>query len=111
MNRLPMSPAAAALFRALLARRPADRDRILLTNYRTIEWQSLTFVGERHEFRFRIAGPEADAAFDRLTNGIDEVEFPLSGHVVADIGLNGDPAHEPDGSIGFGVEALTIRSD
>ena len=60
MTRLPMSPAAAALLRALLARTGLNRDRILLTDYRSADWQSLTFVGERHEMRFRIPGPNAE---------------------------------------------------
>jgi hypothetical protein len=45
MTRLPMSKAGAALLRALLARALADRDRILLTEYRSTDWQSLTFIG------------------------------------------------------------------
>lgn len=56
MTRLPMSIAGAALLRALLARALVDRDRILLTDYRSTDWQSLTFIGERHEMRFRIPG-------------------------------------------------------
>jgi hypothetical protein len=56
MNRLPMSSAGAALLRALLTRALVDRDRILLTNYRSTDWQSLTFVGERHELHFRVPG-------------------------------------------------------
>ena len=52
MNRLPMSSAGAALLRALLTRALVNRDRILLTDYKATDWQSLTFVGERHELRF-----------------------------------------------------------
>jgi hypothetical protein len=111
VNRLPMSRAAAALLRSLLARSPDDRDRILLTEYRTIDWQSLTFIGERHEFRFRIAGPDGDSAFQRLTAGIGEAELSLPGHVVADIAVSGEPERERDGSIRFGIEALTIAED
>jgi hypothetical protein len=61
MNRLPMSAAASALLRAFLDRASLTRDRILLTHYRSVDWQSLTFIGERHEFGFRLVGPDADA--------------------------------------------------
>jgi hypothetical protein len=49
MNRIAMSKAGAALLRALLSRALVEPDRILLTDYRSSDWQSLTFVGERHE--------------------------------------------------------------
>ena len=62
MNRIPMSKAGTALLRALLSRTLVEPDRILLTDYRSSDWQSLTFVGERHEMRFRIPGPDAQKA-------------------------------------------------
>jgi hypothetical protein len=71
MNRLRMSSAGAALLRALLTRALVDRDRILLTNYRSTDWQSLTFVGERHEFSFRVAAPDAQTIYERMTAKLD----------------------------------------
>jgi hypothetical protein len=44
-----MSPTASTLLRALLERAGAPRDRIVLTSVRSTDWQSLTFIGERHE--------------------------------------------------------------
>lgn len=79
MNRFPMSKAGAALFRALLARALVNRDRILLTHYRSTDWQSLTFVGERHEMRFRIPGPDAGRVFDLLTGTLPDAEFDIPG--------------------------------
>jgi len=108
VNRLNMSPAAAALFRALLARSPSDRDRILLTQYRSTDWQSLTFIGERHEFRFRITGPDADEIYSRLTLGLEDADVPIPRQLLADVVVEGPPARERDGSIGFAIEALTI---
>ena len=108
MNRIAMSPAAAALLRGLLARSPDDRDRILLTEYRTTDWQSLTFVGERHEFRFRISGPDAENTYSQLTLGLEDSEFAIPRHVLADVVVEGRPTRESDGSISFGIEALTI---
>ncbi len=43
MMKLALSPAAAGLLRAIVARAGINRDRILLTDFRSVEWQSLTF--------------------------------------------------------------------
>ena len=109
MNRLPMSSACAALLRALLTRALVDRDGILLTNYRATDWQSLTFVGERHELSFRIAGPDAQLIYERLTDKLDDTEFAIPRQIVADVVVYGQPLREPDGSISFTIEALTIQ--
>jgi hypothetical protein len=79
MNRLPMSKAGAALLRALLSRALVEPDRILLTDYRSSDWQSLTFVGERHEMRFRVPGPDAQKTYDAMTGNLAEDEFALRG--------------------------------
>ena len=109
MNRLPMSAAATALLRAFLDRASLTRDRILLTHYRSVDWQSLTFVGERHEFGFRLVGPDADAIYTRLTDGLAEAEFAIPRQVVTDIVVPSEPVQGADGSLSFEVEALTIR--
>lgn len=108
MNRLPMSRAAAGLLRALLARVEEDRDRIFLTDLQSTDWQSLTFVGERHQFRFSLRGPGAADLLERFTGGLEDADFRISGQVVADIALEGRPVHADDGSISFTIEALTI---
>ena len=108
MTRLPMSRAGAALLRALLARALVDRDRILLTEYPT-DWQSLTFIGERHEMRFRIPGPGAEGIFAQMTGDLTDAEFAIPKQIVADVVVYGAPARERDGSISFSIEALTIE--
>ena len=109
MNRLPMSSAGAALLRALLTRALVDRDRILLTNYRATDWQSLTFVGERHELSFRIAGPDAQLIYERLTDKLGEAEFSIPKQIVAEVVVYGKPIRESDGAISFTIEALTVE--
>ena len=109
MTRMPMSSAAAALLRGLLVRAGIKRDRILLTNYRSTDWQSLTFVGERHELRFRIPGPNARETYEAMTGELGDAEFSLSRQILADIAVFGTPTNESDGSISFGIEALTIE--
>ena len=108
MMKLGLSPAAAGLLRALVARSGIDRDRILLSDYRSVDWQSLTFIGERHEIELRIPGPDASFIASRLTDDLAEVEFVVPGQVVADIGLRSAPTHNADGSITLDVEALTV---
>jgi hypothetical protein len=108
MLKLALSPAAAGLLRALIARAGIDRDRILLTEFRSTDWQSLTFVGERHEMELRVPGPGADGLAKLLTDGLDETEFAIPGQIVADIGLVQPPSPNSDGSISLHLEALTI---
>jgi len=108
MMKLALSPAAAGLLRELLARAGIDRDRILLTNFRSIDWQSLTFVGERHEIELRVPGPGADELVGRLVTGLPDAEFAIPGHLVADIGLERPPARNSDGSLNLFIEALTV---
>lgn len=108
MKRLPMSQAAAGLYRQVLARSGQPRDRILLTNFSSQDWQSLTFVGERHEFTIDIVGPEAEGIAERMTDGLSDAEFTIAGHIVVDIlaqviGGSGR-------SVQLRMEALTIEA-
>ena len=111
MTRLPLSAAASALLRLLLQRCGASRDRILLTEFRSTDWQSLTFVGERHEIRLRIAGPDSHGAAVALLDGLEDQEFDLNGHIVADIKAVGKELWAEDGSVEVRLEALTLASD
>ncbi len=88
-----MSAAATGLLRALLARAGEPRDRILLTEFRSIEWQSLTFLGERHLVALRLVGPDAEDTLNRLASGLGDAEFSIPGHIVADIALAAPPRH------------------
>ena len=108
MMAIPMSAAASGLLRAMLNRAKVPRDRILLTEFRSTDWQSLTFVGERHEIRLRIPGPAPDEAAFRLMSGIGEAEFSIAGHIVADVAVVGSPECGDDGSLTLRIEALTI---
>lgn len=108
MMRAPLSPAAAGLLRSLLNRAGIDRDRIFLSSFRSSDWQSLTYVGERHEIQLRLAAPEAQRLIARLLDRIEDVEWHIAGQIVADIGLDGDPVTADDGSVLLSLEALTI---
>jgi hypothetical protein len=108
MMKLALSPAAAGLLRALVARGGIDRDRILLTDFHSTDWQSLMFIGERHEMELRVPGPDAMQLAERLTRGLEDAEFSIPGQIVADIGLKRPPASNSDGSVSLHIEALTI---
>ena len=108
MMKLALSPAAAGLLRALLAKAGVNRDRILLTEFRSTDWQSLTFAGERHEIELRVPGPNADMLCERMTRGLGEEEFAIPGQLVADIGLERPPRQNSDASVSLFIEALTI---
>lgn len=109
MMRLAMSPAAAGLLRSLLRRAGVERDRILLTEFRSTDWQSLTFIGEQHKIRLRIPGPGSADVAARLVNGIEDADMAIPGHVVADIALASEPERQPDGSTLVELEALTVE--
>lgn len=111
MNRLPMSAAASALLRALAARSRASRDRILLSDVRSVDWQSLTFTGERHEIELRVPGPNSREIIDRMCDRIGDAEFAIGGLIVADIGIAEGPSLALDGSTTVKIEALTIAAD
>lgn len=109
MMKLAMSPAAAGLLRALLARAGVDRNRILLSDFRSTDWQSLTLAGERHRIDLRIPGPGAAGIAERLTCGLADAEFAIAGQIVADIAVDGAMVEHPDGAISLTIEALTVE--
>lgn len=111
MNRLPMSSAASALLRALIARAAVPREQVLLSDVQSVDWRSLTFNGERHLIELRVAGPGSRAIVDRMCDDLAEVEFSIPGTIVADIGVAGTIGREFDGSTTVTIEALTVAAD
>ena len=109
MLRIPMSPAASGLLRNVIAKAGAPHDRILLSAVRSVDWQSLTFIGERHEIELRISPPASAAVAERLCAGLAEADFDVPGHIVADIAVRGRPRHSEDGAALLTIEALTIE--
>ena len=108
MLNIALSNAASGLLRALIVRADVPRDRILLSDWRSVDWQSLTFLGERHHVTLRIIGPSSAAAVTRLISGLEDAEFSIPGQIVADIVLVGEPEYACDGSATLRIEALTV---
>ena len=111
MMRIAMSPAAGALLRALIARAGVEKNRILLTDVHSTDWQSLTFTGERHHLSLRITGRDSGSIVDRMCEGLADAEFSMPSSIVADIGLVGTPRRSPDGATELMIEALTVSAD
>ena len=108
MNKIPMSRAAARLLSALLDRAGADRNRVLLSEVHSCDWQSLTLTGERHVILLRVAGPQSEPIIRALTDGIEDADFVVPGQIVADIAVMGEPLCAEVGSLSVSIEALTI---
>ncbi|MEO6199486.1 MAG: hypothetical protein ABIO68_06095 [Sphingomicrobium sp.] len=107
--RVPISPAAAALYRALVARSRAAREQVLLCAVRSSDWHSLTLTGEQHAINLKLTGPGSEASAKFLCDGLEDAEFVIPGQIVADIGLVSLPRVATDGSIEISLEALTIE--
>ena len=107
MKRLPLSRPAAGLVRALSRQTEASDHRILLTDVRSVDWQSLTFAGEQHKIAVTLVGSDPGKCAQSLLEWLGEAEFSITGHIVADIAgqlLDEDK----NGSVSVAIEALTI---
>lgn len=109
MNRPRMTPAACALLRALLDRAGSCRDRVFLSNWMTIDWHSLTFSGEKHQFGLVFSGTDAALRVRQWLDGLADAEFDIgTAGFVAEIAPAAPPRTRDDGSVLVEVEALTI---
>ena len=111
MMKIAMSPAGSALLRALIARAGVARNRILLTEFQSVDWQSLTLAGERHQIELRVRGADSPTVVERMCSGLEDAEFTIPKVIVADIAVLGVPCRAPDGSMSVTIEALTIGED
>jgi hypothetical protein len=110
---------AAAILRAIeaFARvESSDREKpiMIVENTQSTDWASLTFVGQRHVFDLRFEGEGAvvTAALAHLRANIGDIDIPLAGHFVADIGVEADTEVAPTPEDGCGrlrIAALSIR--
>ncbi|MDO7834209.1 hypothetical protein Q4610_04040 [Sphingobium sp. HBC34] len=70
-------------------------------------WASALFEGRRHVIRLRIDGPDYLGRCAAFTKDLDSVQWPLSGHFVADISL--DEGHVGMDHACLDLSALTIE--
>ena len=103
--------AATALLRALGDRFAGFGGAFRLEALASRPWASVTFSGARHEIAISLEGQGAAAAADLFLVGLDEAEFELAGHILADIAVAGDERSSGGDSVRLRIEALTVRDD
>jgi hypothetical protein len=103
-----VNDATSALLRALRAMLEHSA-RFVVEEVRSRSWASVTFAGARHELAFRLEGHGAEAAAARFVADLEAAEFPLRGHIVADIALVSEERRQ--GCARLRIEALTVEDD
>ena len=80
-----------------------------MESIRSRSWVSATFAGTRHELTFRVEGEGAQDQADLFLNGIEEAEFDLAGHILADISLISRTVEPAGPLVRISLEALTLE--
>lgn len=70
-------------------------------------WASALFQGRRHIIRLRLCGPDAAGRRSRFAQGLEEAEWSLPRHFVADITI--DDVQSTAGEEWIDLSALTIE--
>lgn len=62
---------------------------LVIEEFDSTPWASLTYAGMRHGLEFRLSGTiaEVETAYDRLRMLMAEPEFDIAGHFLAEIAL------------------------
>lgn len=107
-----MSDSTSALLRGLRTSATFGTFRnFTLEKAHSRDWASATFSGARHAITFRLEGEDAEARADAFLGGLEEREFNLRGHILADIRLVAQTRTR--GSEGplvrIALEALTVE--
>jgi len=102
----PVTDGATALLRAIRAHIDPSMD-FVLEELRSRGWASVTFRGARHELAFRLEGKGAETAAERFLSGLDTRDFPLRGHLLADVAVVAEQRRP--GCARIRLEALTVE--
>jgi hypothetical protein len=103
--------AATALLRALGASFAEFEGTFRVEELNSRCWASVTFSGARHRIAFSLSGVGAEAAADVFLEGMDETEFDLRGHILADIALVGEDRDASGNRVLVTLDALTVEDD
>lgn len=103
MQMVVKSDPHARLLRAVLAL-AGQGSEIMSSSSR--RWSSATFTGARHGVTLQLAGRDARDRAHRLAATLPDAEFPLAGHVVADISVESQAYRR--GADGEGVAQLDL---
>jgi hypothetical protein len=72
-------------------------------------WASVTFSGARHRIAFSLEGAGAQEAASDFLGRMNEAEFDLRGHILADITLTGE--ERSFDKVKISLEALTVEDN
>jgi len=101
--------AATALLRALCASFASFDGEFRVDELTSRGWASVTFSGARHRVSFSLDGAGAGAAADDFLEHLEEAEFDLGGHILADIALVGEERNLEADRVQLSLEALTVE--
>lgn len=101
--------AATAFLRALRARFEAFCGTFRVEELVSRSWASATFSGARHRASFILSGPGALAAADEFVATLDEAEFDVRDHILADLSLVSRESDEEASRVRIRLEALTVE--
>ncbi|HEX2763306.1 MAG TPA: hypothetical protein VHM92_05605 [Allosphingosinicella sp.] len=101
-----MNDAATSFLRAVRAG-VAWFSGFVLEEMRSRAWASVTFAGCRHQLSFRLQGEGAEEAAAALLGGLSAREFPMRGHLLADVAIVSQERRP--GSVRISLEALTVE--
>jgi hypothetical protein len=101
--------AATALLRALSAQFAGFGGAFRVDELSSRSWASVTFSGARHKVAFSLLGPGAGEAADSFLATMEEAEFDVRGHIVADIALAGEDRDPAGERVQLRLEALTVE--
>jgi hypothetical protein len=92
----------------------ADGPALVVEDFASEPWASLTFCGMRHRLDIRLSGTQQDVetAYDRLKAILETPEFDLPGHFLAELELiesKGEIHADERMSLTLQLEALTIE--
>ena len=105
---MTLSDAGAQLERAIRGAFAGFAGAVEVDEVASRPWVSLTFAGARHRLGVRIAGQTAGVAASAFLAGLEEREFALHGHILADIALVEEV--RDGGGARLTLEALTVES-
>lgn len=73
------------------------------------DWASVTFTGARHRLRVTLEGDGAVGAAADFLATLPDLDFPIPGHIVADIALVAEERGANGRYAALELEALTIE--
>jgi hypothetical protein len=92
----------------------AARPPLVIEDFESAPWASMTFSGMRHSLSVKLSGPqmEVESAYDRLQAVLTDPQFDLGSHFLAELEVRHvEAALDLDGGMTMAVtiEALTIE--